>query len=541
MSSTDPTEDADSKSEGAEQGSKKPIEFPDDDFDMGFDDDEEHENGRTLALNTVLQEARSAFLIHLLDSGFPAKEKGLLYFLIVQLHENLYAPLYVYSALPAILMWYQPWIAPRHVYTVTRMFDNWDRGSSSSNKELGLIVMSNAVSTFLLRFTINFEGVIELVEPLFGPIDAWPAALLPIVPGIFFRSTQERPNSINGFIPENKQGIAMAMFIYSCTALLPRPVQWWLWAAYATPSIEHPTMVVDFIICTFSWVFLDVTPMAGYAMWLLVNQYRHPKTWFRISGGGPSVVLLRERRGTLWYIATILSLGLLELGPGKTLMKQDFLVLHPQTWIPLTLVVIIGIYLLRYGMVLRIYRFKHKPLPTAQSFRLLRLRAQPCFENAPIQCDMIETAFHNPPQYVAVSHRWDSVESSKEFILIDGGLFRVSQSIYAFLKAKRSKVHPRYFWIDSVCIDQNDAAEKSKQVGLMRNIFEEADMMLGWLGDDSGAEKALSLIRKINQATTDAALARLRSDLDIGWNELGKLMSNEWFERAWYVRLTCGV
>jgi hypothetical protein len=71
------------------------------------------------------------------------------------------------------------------------------------------------------------------------------------------------------------------------------------------------------------------------------------------------------------------------------------------------------------------------------------------------------------------------------------------------------------------------------QVGLMRNIFEEADRVLGWLGDDPIAKKAFALARRINEVTTAAAYLSLRLELDAGWRELEKIMSHEWFERAW--------
>lgn len=50
-------------------------------------------------------------------------------------------------------------------------------------------------------------------------------------------------------------------------------------------------------------------------------------------------------------------------------------------------------------------------------------------------------------------------------------------------------------------MNQNDKYEKSRQVGIMRNIFEEAEMTLGWLGDDPGAGKASNLIKRTHKET----------------------------------------
>jgi len=70
----------------------------------------------------------------------------------------------------------------------------------------------------------------------------------------------------------------------------------------------------------------------------------------------------------------------------------------------------------------------------------------------------------------------------------------------------------------------------------MRNIYEEADMTLGWLGDDPGAKKAISLIKQIIEITLVDALSSLCSKPDSDWTEFEKFMSNEWFERVWNVQ-----
>jgi hypothetical protein len=459
-----PSQDGQPVPDATTPPTKEKMKLPDDDFDWGFGSDDDDE-GKSLTVENIIHDVRSAFLIHLLDSGFPAKEKGLLYFILIQLHEHLYSPLYVYSAVPSILMWYYPQIRPRHVHPVIKAIDQWKRGGGSTSKDFALQIIPHCLSSILFKFMIDFQGTAEFIEPVFGPVERWPATLLPVIPGIFFRSTQERPNSINGFVPENKQGVTMAIFISACTAVLPRIWQWWIWAAYAAPSIEYPTMVIDFFVCTFSWLYMDVTPLAGYAMWLLVNQYRHPKTWFRLSGGGPSVVLRRERRGTLYYIVTLILIRLFTLTPwAEDFMNSEQLVLHPRAWIPLAIVVIMVLYLLKYGVMLRLHRYKHKPLRSAKSFRLLRLRAQPCLPNTPVHCDIFHTSLHNPPQYDAISHRWEPMDSTQEYILIEGGLFPVSRSIHTLLMAKRSNLHHCYLFIDSCCIDQNNAEEKSQQV-----------------------------------------------------------------------------
>lgn len=515
---------------------EKPSEPDDRGFDWGIDPDESKQERNEWIWSVIVPPIRSAFLLQLLQQGLPKEQRGMIYFLIIQFHEDLWSPLYVYSAVPALLMWYYPQIVPAIPYAITRGYNVWKQLDRKNYKDVMIPVVLYSVTNYLGTRFISFKDTTELLlEPIFGSASRWPAALLPIFPGMFLRAVNERPNSINGFIPEHRQGIWMAIFVQACTSVLPWILQWPIWTAYTAPSIEYPVMFIDWLICTISWNLTLTSPMGAYAIWLLVNQYRHAESWFRSFGGAPSVVLERERLGTMYYISTAICIQILINEAGPTVISSEYLVLHPQVWIPLCLIFVIGVYLLKYGLLLRIYRFKHKPLKEGPNIRILRLRAQPCLPNSPIQCDIIHTSLRRPPQYIAVSHRWAPVGEQQEMILIDGGLFAVSRSIHSFLAAKRSNLHPRYFWIDSICINQNDIDEKSRQVGMMRNIFEEADMTIGWLGDSPGAKEAFALLRRIYEVKSADSLEKLYTS-SAGWRELDELMSNEWFQRIWIVQ-----
>lgn len=44
------------------------------------------------------------------------------------------------------------------------------------------------------------------------------------------------------------------------------------------------------------------------------------------------------------------------------------------------------------------------------------------------------------------------------------------------------KTKQRYIWIDALCIDQTNLAERSEQVGMMRSIYQKAQLVISWLG-----------------------------------------------------------
>lgn len=41
---------------------------------------------------------------------------------------------------------------------------------------------------------------------------------------------------------------------------------------------------------------------------------------------------------------------------------------------------------------------------------------------------------------------------------------------------------PKVYWIDAICINQQDDAEKSTQVQAMRDVYDQAKLVIAWLG-----------------------------------------------------------
>jgi hypothetical protein len=96
-----------------------------------------------------------------------------------------------------------------------------------------------------------------------------------------------------------------------------------------------------------------------------------------------------------------------------------------------------------------------------------------------------------------------------EEIQVNGLELRVTQNLYDALKcmAMRCKNCPsaqtEFFWIDTICINQDDTEEKSAQVSLMGQIYSKAKMVWIWLGHRDGIDmdRVRSLIRKLATAS----------------------------------------
>jgi hypothetical protein len=66
------------------------------------------------------------------------------------------------------------------------------------------------------------------------------------------------------------------------------------------------------------------------------------------------------------------------------------------------------------------------------------------------------------------------------------------------------------FWVDAICINQQDLIEKSAQVPLMKDIYRGAKYVFSWLGPEAdGSMEVLSSLRTMSEE-----IAKLSPDSD---------------------------
>ncbi|XPS78479.1 hypothetical protein M3J09_010490 [Ascochyta lentis] len=95
--------------------------------------------------------------------------------------------------------------------------------------------------------------------------------------------------------------------------------------------------------------------------------------------------------------------------------------------------------------------------------------------------------------YICLSYTWGS-SNDEGPILIDGNILMVRQNLQTFLHIARIQLHYGLLWIDALCIDQANSAERDHQVQRMGIIFAKAKMVLTWLGGDPELERPLHLL-----------------------------------------------
>ncbi|WQF82080.1 Putative heterokaryon incompatibility [Colletotrichum destructivum] len=202
----------------------------------------------------------------------------------------------------------------------------------------------------------------------------------------------------------------------------------------------------------------------------------------------------------------------------------------------------------------------YTPLKTNQ-VRLLRLNPDPDSDEVG-SLEIVE--LRDAPPYYALSHSWTSQHSYRD-VLIDNRVVTLGADLAACvhrlsqLARTNSELDPpvRHIWIDSICIDQSNLAERASQVSLMGQLYRTAIRTLIWLGPDSsdcyGAWELLDSIyhvfRQQNHGASEPSdiparmyrpSAHEASGLppweDFRWSHLKNLMARRWFSRIWVVQ-----
>ncbi|KAI9157921.1 heterokaryon incompatibility protein-domain-containing protein [Paramyrothecium foliicola] len=114
------------------------------------------------------------------------------------------------------------------------------------------------------------------------------------------------------------------------------------------------------------------------------------------------------------------------------------------------------------------------------------LRILPSIDpSSPVDCRLEHVLLEaGDVSYEALSYTWGSGHKTHA-ITLDGRPFPVTSNLMAALLRLRYQEHDRYLWVDAVCINQNDIAERSREVLRMLLIYQRAEQVVVWLGDQS--------------------------------------------------------
>ncbi|KAH8880605.1 HET-domain-containing protein [Thozetella sp. PMI_491] len=205
-------------------------------------------------------------------------------------------------------------------------------------------------------------------------------------------------------------------------------------------------------------------------------------------------------------------------------------------------------------------QYRYFPLPSFPSqeeghaFRLLTLR--PGVSGSPICLDLEESCIGRSEalQYEALSYVWGPNDNPVTIqVGSDDRHLRITRNLFVCLEHLRFCDRPRVLWIDALCINQEDIAERSHQVAIMGKIYRCAAQVLVWLGrEENNSRRALEIIKNISSHvtvdwSTYAVNPSVADSEEQHWSDkteplpfdgpdrdaVGALFHREWFERLW--------
>lgn len=158
--------------------------------------------------------------------------------------------------------------------------------------------------------------------------------------------------------------------------------------------------------------------------------------------------------------------------------------------------------------------------------------------------------------YSAISYEWGDPKATTYIISINSKAFEVRQNLYDLLArlAERTDLSRKSFWIDAICIDQGNLAEKNSQVQQMKRIFRNADVVFAWLGeamDDSdgvadfiNSYEETPALEHFDGSTESQTRINTISDRIVSYNmkleamakPLSALYRRSYFRRLWVVQ-----
>jgi Heterokaryon incompatibility protein (HET) len=186
--------------------------------------------------------------------------------------------------------------------------------------------------------------------------------------------------------------------------------------------------------------------------------------------------------------------------------------------------------------------FKHEALgQEADAIRILRVeRAHPGrkYVSWLLESVSLSSIQHT---FIAVSHVWGSDDRTFK-ILVNGQSYFVTPQLWQFLLLAAERVSDKPLWIDAICIDQGNVAEKETQLPLMGLIFSKTQKLIAWLHSPIDGEHRSPTTADANcvaaQAIADDAcdiFEHLEEEEETA-QALLRLLFHKYWSRVWIVQ-----
>jgi hypothetical protein len=199
------------------------------------------------------------------------------------------------------------------------------------------------------------------------------------------------------------------------------------------------------------------------------------------------------------------------------------------------------------------------------SFEIRLLQVQDENSGDGVTCSLVYASLIKPPEYTALSYCWGDASKTTKITIENWGDVEVTTNLEEALKSVRplnimglGKIsRSKLFWVDALCINQQDSLERSQQVRQMRQIYSRAKEVISWVpcaSEDAVAYLVMNQFYGNGCETTDREPSRRRTTaasllgsedtfrersqswVAVGWGILEKFFSNAYWKRVWVIQ-----
>jgi hypothetical protein len=152
--------------------------------------------------------------------------------------------------------------------------------------------------------------------------------------------------------------------------------------------------------------------------------------------------------------------------------------------------------------------------------------------------------------YEGLSYTWGD-PSNPRTITCNGIPFQATRNLFSALRRLR-EIEQRVFWIDAICINQNDVYERAEQVKQMLRIYKQATAVFLDLGEAPDNmqdlfELLIALNKVLSAHENDTMLFHPSQFPELGlppvddkaWVAWQEVLARAYFSRLWVVCLLC--
>lgn len=176
-----------------------------------------------------------------------------------------------------------------------------------------------------------------------------------------------------------------------------------------------------------------------------------------------------------------------------------------------------------------VFSSPYQPLDrNKKQIRLVTLKPNEKWYAKP-ECELSTVSLSDKPAYTAISYVWGK-NLWRTSIFLNGQSFKITWNLYCGLLRLRNDRRPWTFWIDAICINQDDKRERASQVQLMREIYSNAASTVVYLGEHFTSILAMKLLSDFPSDGDHQRMLELGHSVKLTkhWRALEAMISNEY-------------